>query len=79
MLPLYRRSTVVRVIPTFYPMVMLREPWALCPASRGDSDIPSLPCGEEGRGDAKEVKILSRGLGPKGLVQPGWRGEFSTW
>jgi hypothetical protein len=47
--------------------------------SLGDSDIPFLPYGEEGRGDAKEVQILSKGFGPTGFVQLGWRGEFSAW
>jgi hypothetical protein len=51
----------------------------MCSASRGDSDIPSLPFSEEGRGDTKRVEIPSKGFEPTGFVQLGWRGELLAW
>jgi len=79
MLPLYRRSTGRQSNPSVLSDGSVTGAEANRLGSLGDSDKLFLPYGEEGRGDTKEVKILSKGFGPTGFVQLGWRGEFSTW
>ena len=79
MLPLYRRSTGRQSNPSVLSDGKCSGAEANRLGSLGDSDKPSSPDGAEGRGDAKEVEILSKGSGPTGFVQLGWRGEFSAW